>query len=191
MARPTINVGNEWQIFDNRQTITIFNDDGSSAVCNEAIQQPDMGGMDELGNDNWGQRGYTTWLVFVSTLPCGFLPAVNALVVNDRNQQYKITSITTRFFGHLLTLECEAIAGQIVENEQRPFIVCPGSTSTTTTTSTTTSTTPATTTTTTTTTTTSTTTTTLAPLVILPVNLPANNQWTIGQTYSVTFTVQP
>lgn len=110
---PTINVEADFLAIDNLQTVTVTNPDGTT-TSTRALQE----GVDtvpfDLPGGALGFRTYCTWHLFRADLS-GFVPQFSCLVTDPDGLKWYAGAISSVTWGTRYVLQCEAQAGQAVE----------------------------------------------------------------------------
>lgn len=142
---PTIDVSNDFVVWDNTQTVTLTNPDGSSITVEYALQQGVDTVMADMGDGTLGYRTFCIWniwrkpieeqgsilwsptsgsyLMFDSqnnALFSFFIPELNCKIKDDRDIDWYVANANLDVWGEKYQLECEAQAGTGVNSINLP-----------------------------------------------------------------------
>lgn len=110
---PTINPEADFLAVDNLQVVTVTNPDGAT-TSTRALQE----GVDtipyDLAGGGLGYRTYCTWHLWRADLS-GFVPQFSTVVTDGDGRRWFAGAITAATWGTRYVLQCEAEAGQGVE----------------------------------------------------------------------------
>lgn len=110
---PTLNIEADFLAFDNLQVVTVTNPDGATTVTRALQEGVDTVPYDQ-GNGALGYRTYSTWHLFRADLS-GLVPQFSARITDPDGRNWYAGGINTMTWGSRYVLQCEAEAGQAVE----------------------------------------------------------------------------
>jgi hypothetical protein len=109
-AGPTLDVSEDYNLFDNQQDVTLFLPDGRSVVTTGLQEEVDTVQV-ELGDGALGFRQYCTWHLFRNRLN-GLVPHINSYILDPYGQKWFVGSCNQQTWGTRWRLVCEMEAGK-------------------------------------------------------------------------------
>ena len=144
---PSIDISGDYVVFDNTQSVTLTNPDGSSGIVQYALQQGVDTVLSDMGDGTLGYRTFCVWNLWRS--PCNFensliaeinpqvllawkdglnntiswkpiIPQLNGKVTDSSGTAWYISAVNVDAWGNKYQLECEAQAGTAVKEVDLP-----------------------------------------------------------------------
>lgn len=144
---PTIDISGDFVVFDNTQTVTLLNPDGSGGTIDYALQQGVDTVLSDMGDGTLGYRTFCTWNLWRS--PCNLansliaetnpqallawnsgpnntiswaaiVPQLNAKLTDKSGTNWYVSAVNVDAWGTKYQLECEAQAGTAVKEVDLP-----------------------------------------------------------------------
>lgn len=137
---PTLDISDDYLIFDNLQTVTITNPDGRSLVVANCLMQGVDNILTDLGDGSLGYRTFTTWHMWRKPLTMaaaagikwstdgkikwnnnGYLgwmssvlvPQLNCKIVDSRGVAWWASAVNLDVWGNKYQIEAEAESGTL------------------------------------------------------------------------------
>lgn len=136
---PTLDVSDDYLVFDNLQTVTLTNPDGESLVVPHCLMQGVDNILTDLGDGTLGYRTFTTWHLWRKPLthaarvkwtadgeiktgglsylawqkPHVFVPQLNCKIVDSRGVAWWASAVNLDVWGNKYQIEAEAEAGTV------------------------------------------------------------------------------
>lgn len=120
---PTIDISGDFVVFDNTQTVTLLNPDGSGGTIDYALQQGVDTVLSDMGDGTLGYRTFCTWNLWRT--PCHIanliiVPQLNAKLTDKNGTNWYVSAVNVDAWGTKYQLECEAQAGTAVKEVDLP-----------------------------------------------------------------------
>lgn len=109
-AGPTLDVSEDYNLFDNQQDVRLVLPDGRSIITTALQEEVDTVQV-ELGDGALGFRQYCTWHLFRNRLN-GLVPAINSYILDPYNQKWFVGACNQQTWGTRWRLTCEMEAGK-------------------------------------------------------------------------------
>lgn len=106
-----LQINADWEIFDNRETITITNKNSSPVVIQNVVRRSAT--IDII--DAAGNAAYSTGIAFIvwkQNVPSGFIPKLNALVIDYLGKRYYIDTINDGTLRSRWYIQCTSETNQ-------------------------------------------------------------------------------
>lgn len=120
---PTIDVSNDYAVFDNTQPIIIRNPNGEQKPASHALQQGIDSVLSDSGDGTLAYRTFCTWHVWRKNLNFSspvFVPQLNCRITDNRGVRWFGSSVNLDVWGEKYSIECEAQAGTVVQGVDLP-----------------------------------------------------------------------
>lgn len=147
---PTIDVSNDYVVFDNTQIINLLNPDGSGGYVPFCLQQGVDTVLSDMGDGTLGYRTFCVWNLWRKNLRGGYLiwsdatdedfflwgndpsdylinsdldvliPQLNSKITDKSGTSWYVSAVNLDVWGNKYQLECEAEAGTAVKEVDLP-----------------------------------------------------------------------
>lgn len=110
----TLTIGGDWEIIDNRETITVQNKNESSVtIQNVCRRSSTLDIADASGNAVYAAG--VAFIIWKANAPSGFVPRLNALVTDYLGKKYYIDSINDGTIRTRWHIRCTSETNQGVD----------------------------------------------------------------------------
>lgn len=147
---PTIDVSDDYLVFDNTQTVKITNPDGSSGYVPHCLQQGVDTVLSDMGDGTLGYRTFCVWNAWRKNLDSvylvwdgglgedfilwgtdsqdyligsdtgTFIPQLNSKIIDKTETTWYVSAVNLDVWGNKYQMECEAEAGTAVKEVDLP-----------------------------------------------------------------------